>query len=48
MCTLGDRRVVLPADTIVQRQFWRDLPSVFDIGVVIAAVDGSWTDVCTT
>jgi hypothetical protein len=46
MSAFGDRRVVLPADTVIQRQFWRDLPSVFDIGVVIAAVDGSRTDVC--
>jgi hypothetical protein len=47
MGTLGDRGVVLPAESVVQRQFWRDLPIVFDIGVVIAAVDGSRTDVCT-
>jgi hypothetical protein len=48
MCSLGDRGVVLPADTVVKRQFWRDLPSVFDIGVVIAATDGCRSDVCTT
>src|ERR1019366_2195974 len=43
--TLGDSRVEIPADSVVEGKTRRDLPRVLYIGADVIAVDGCGTDV---